>query len=151
MRAARALLPDEGFDAIVASPLARAWEGARIVWPNGAIRLESDFREIDFGDWEGLTAGEIEARDPAGYRLWQERLHEFAFPGGERRSDFRLRVRRGMQRLLATGFKSALVVVHHGVIRAVVEDLTGEELDRGVPTLGGLTMLVGSGERWERR
>ena len=92
MRAAAARLPDEGFDLVVASPLSRAWEAARIVAPHRPISLEADFREIDFGRWEGLTAEEIEARDPALYRVWRARDENFEFPGGERRGDFRGRV-----------------------------------------------------------
>ena len=57
MREARRALPDEAIDLVVASPLSRAWEGARIVAPRRPIVLEDGFREIDFGRWEGLTRG----------------------------------------------------------------------------------------------
>jgi broad specificity phosphatase PhoE len=144
MRAARRKLPDQGFDTIVSSPLCRAWESARIVWPTGAILLENDFCEIDFGEWEGWTAEEIEARNPAGFQEWREGSGDFAFPGGERRSDFRLRVARGVDRLITVGFESALIVVHHGVIRAIVEHLAGETLEQGVPELGDSVALARS-------
>ena len=55
MRAARRRLPDEAIDLVVTSPLTRAWEGARIVCPQGPILLEDGFREIDFGRWGSLT------------------------------------------------------------------------------------------------
>ena len=149
MRGARQLLPDEGFDHVVASPLSRAWEGARIVWPSGPIRLDGDFREIDFGRWEGLTIEEIEARDPELFRDFEQRRRVFTFPGGEAREDFRVRVRRGVDRLLAGGSRSALVVVHHGVVRASVEYLTGNELEHGNPPLGGVVIARRRGDGWQ--
>ena len=134
-RSARAMRT-EIFDLVVASPLRRSWEGAAIVSGGAPIRLESDFREIHFGRWEGMTAEEIEASDPARYRAWQSGEEGFEFPGGEQRAGVRARVERGLERLLASHARGALVVVHKGVIRTVVERLTGVAVDRGQPALG---------------
>lgn len=149
MRRVRRSLPDEAIDAVVASPLARAWEGARIVWPGAPVLLEEAFREVDFGRWEGLTAEEIEALDPPLYREWREAAGDFRFPGGERRSDFRARVVTGLERLLARRFRSPLVVAHKGVVRTITEHLTGEALPDPDPELGSLVRLsrIGDG-RW---
>ena len=68
MRAARARLQGEVLDTVVASPLRRAWRSAWILAGGRPVRLEPDFREIHFGRWEGMTAQEIEASDPARYR-----------------------------------------------------------------------------------
>jgi len=137
MRQAARLLPDEAIDLVVASPLARAWTGARIVRPRGPILLEADFREIDFGRWEGLTAQEIERLDPAEYRRWREGPGDFQFPGGEHRRDFRARVGSGVDRLLRRREQSVLLVAHHGVIRTIVETLCGAPPPEGDPVLGG--------------
>jgi len=141
MRAAARQLPGDSFDRVVASPLARAWEGARIVWPRGPIVLEAGFREIDFGRWEGLTAEEIERLDPSLYRVWREKEPDFEFPEGERRSHFRARVEAGLERQLASGARSLLLVVHKGVVRTIVERLCGEALPDGEPGLGGVVQL----------
>ena len=117
IRAARASLPDDAIDRVVASPLSRAWESACIVRPGAAVVLEAGFREIDFGRWEGLTAGEIEAVDPPLYRAWREGRPDFDYPGGERRSAFRARVEQGLRRQLSSGARSPLIVAHKGVIR----------------------------------
>ena len=58
LRAAARTLRGEVFDLVVASPLRRSWEAAWIVSGGAPVRLEEDFREIAFGRWEGLTAGE---------------------------------------------------------------------------------------------
>ncbi len=149
MRAAARALPDEAVRLVVASPLARAWEGARIIRPRGPIVLESGFREIDFGRWEGLTAEEIERLDPSLYRVWREWAPGFEYPGGERRSDFRARVEAGLERVLERGARSMLIVAHKGVVRTIVDHLCAESLPDGEPALGGLVQLtLRSHGRW---
>ena len=142
VRAARLALPGDAFGLVVTSPLSRAWESARIVRPKDAVRLVAELREIDFGDWEGLTAEEIRARDPIRYEDWQQRRPGFEFPGGERRGDFQSRVGRAVDSLLTAGVSSALVVVHKGVIRAIARRLLEEELPEGAPDLGGVVQLT---------
>jgi broad specificity phosphatase PhoE len=136
MRVARARLQGEVLDAVVASPLRRSWRSAWILGRGLPVRLEPDFREIHFGRWEGLTAEEIEAKDPARYQAWQSGEEGFEFPGGEPRAEFRARVERGLERLIDSGARGALLVVHKGVIRTLVEKLTGDSVERGQPALG---------------
>jgi len=143
MAAARLRLPGaSACDRVVSSPMRRAWESACIVAKGHAIELEPDFREIDFGRWEGLSAVEIEALDPILYTDWQARRDGFEFPDGERRAPFRARVERGLTRLLASGARSALVVAHKGVVRTIVEVLTQEALDAAHPTLGEVLQVT---------
>lgn len=149
-RAARLALPGDAFGLLFSSPLSRAWEFARLVHPDAPVRLLDELREIDFGDWEGLTAEEIRARDPVRYEDWRQRRPGFEFPGGERRADFEARVARAADTMLASGVSSALVVVHKGVIRTLVRRLSGEELGDGDPPLGGVLQLTrrASGAWW---
>jgi broad specificity phosphatase PhoE len=141
MRAARAALNGEVCELVVASPLRRSWEGAAIVAPGTAVRLEADFREIDFGRWEGLTAQEIKDSDPVLYEDWQARAPGFEYPGGERRQAFLERVHRGLARIEQSGASGALLVGHKGVIRAIAQKLTGKPLEDGEPPLAGIVWL----------
>lgn len=149
MREASRGLLQEVFDLVVASPLRRSWEGAWIVGGGAPVRLESDFREIDFGRWEGMTAQEIEASDPTLYREWQSRVPGFEFPGGEPRADFRARVLSGLSRLQHSGATSVLLVVHKGIIRTIAEKLLGQALEPDVPALGAVVAIGrGADDRW---
>ena len=73
VRAAGRRLATEVFDLVAASPLRRAWQSAALLCGGAPVLLVPEFREIDFGRWEGLTAEEIEARDPVLYRAWREK------------------------------------------------------------------------------
>lgn len=136
MREIRRTLRREVFDLVVASPLRRSWEAARIVTGGVPVRLEPDFREIHFGRWEGMTREEIEEAEPVLARDWQAGAPGFEYPGGELRSDFRKRVLRGLERLHESGASSVLIVAHKGVIRTIAEKLLGAPLADGQPPLG---------------
>jgi len=141
MRAAAFQLRTEVFDLVVASPLQRSWEGAWIVAGAGPVRLESGFREVHFGRWEGLTREEIQAIDPVLYADWQAGAEGFEYPSGERRAAFRARVYDALERLQASGASSVLCVIHKGVIRTIAERLLGVPLAAGAPELGGVVGL----------
>jgi len=136
MRAVSGTLGDSPAGLVVSSPLQRAWRSAWILGKGAPVRLEADFREIHFGRWEGLTKQEIQAADPILYDDWQNKRAAFEFPGGEPRAEFRERVQKGLDRLLAAPAHSALVVAHKGVIRTIVESLTGERPDGEQVQLG---------------
>ena len=57
----------EAAGAFIASPLVRARQTMEIArqamgLPPGAYRLDAALKELSFGDWEGLTWPEVEAR-----------------------------------------------------------------------------------------
>lgn len=90
------------FAPVMASPLRRAKEGAAIIAGADSPIVEiEEFVEVDFGRFEGLTAGEIETLFPAEFERWnRDRLNpSFSYPGGESRRDFTDRVTRGIDRL----------------------------------------------------
>jgi len=142
MRQASRTLSGEALALVVASPLRRSWESAWIATGGAPVRLEPDFREIDFGRWEGMTAEEIAARDPVLFNDWQARVLGFEYPSGELRADFRKRVIRGLERLESSGVASALAVIHKGVIRTIAEHLLGDPLEEGLPELGHAVSLT---------
>lgn len=142
VRRAAAGLRNEVIDLVVASPKRRAWQSAALLAGGAPIRLEPDFAEIHFGRWEGLRVAEIEASDPVAFQDWRSGAQGFEYPGGDTRADFQARVRRGLERLLATPARSALLALHKGVLRLLVADLTGTELERERPALGEILFLT---------
>jgi broad specificity phosphatase PhoE len=111
------------FTAVYASRLSRSVDAAAIVGRTDAAIRVPGFDEIDFGEWEGMTAEEIQARDPESYRRWTQTDGEFRYPGGESVTELRTRVARALGELLAANSGDLLVVVHKGVIRAALAEL----------------------------
>jgi broad specificity phosphatase PhoE len=104
------------------SPLLRARETAEIIsreLSDGVVELETDLREVDVGDFSGLTHHEIEERMPDAWAALQAgQLH--TFPNGESRSDFQ---ERAVTALLAIASRhpgaSIFVATHGGVINSI--------------------------------
>jgi broad specificity phosphatase PhoE len=149
MLRARGRLVGQVVDLVVASPARRAFQSAAVLTGGAPVRLEPDFREIHFGRWEGRSLREIEAGDPALFQRWRDLDPDFEYPGGELRAAFRARVQRGLARLLHSGASGVLVVGHKGVIREIVQGLTGERPEREQPALGDAIVLTReAGDRW---
>ncbi len=74
---------------IVTSPLKRAVESAEIINRELASPyiVNNDIREIDFGEWEGLTKAEINVKYPDVMQKWFLRPDLTIPPGGETPQD----------------------------------------------------------------
>jgi broad specificity phosphatase PhoE len=151
MRRARFALRHGAFDRVLASPLQRSWEAARIITGGAPVQLVAGLREIDFGRWEGLNREEIAATDPVLYRDWQNDPASFDFPGGEQRAAFRARVEQVLGEVANCGAASVLFAVHKGTVRVVAENLLGEALPEGEPDLGEIVVVsCGADGKWFR-
>lgn len=73
------------FDRVVSSPLRRAIETASPLAKAARRTLEIDARlaEMDYGEWEGRTYAEIDARDLEYRRRWEDDPAALRCPGGE--------------------------------------------------------------------
>jgi alpha-ribazole phosphatase len=112
--------------AIVSSDLRRAADQAACLacHLDLPLTLSADWRELDFGDWDGKAPNEMDRSALA--RFWDD-PEANAPPGGERWSRLCQRVRRA----LAALEPESLVVTHAGAMRAAVAALTGLD-HRGV-------------------
>ena len=137
-----AQLASRRVDLWVASNLRRSWQAAGILARGARVRIDPEFREIHFGQWEGLTREEIQARDPVAFQDWQAGAEGFEYPGGEARGAFRTRIARGLERLLAAPAPNVAAVLHRGVIREVARQLTGKPLDPEHPQIAGITVVT---------
>ena len=107
---------------IIASPMVRTQETAGIVAERLGLPVQVDatFQEADFGQWQGLTAEQIEERWPGQLAPWHTR-GDLVPPGGESIAQVGDRVRRGLDGLIEAGTDRTVVVVSHAVaIRAVL-------------------------------
>lgn len=137
------------FARIVHSPQVRAAESAQILageceLADELLTAEERLREISFGDCEGLTAEEIEARFP---EFWAEHRAGRAagFPNGEPKKDYVARVSAVLRELVEAPWQNDLLVVaHRGTVRQFTRALLGfpEHCDDPFAVgLGSLTVL----------
>lgn len=101
-------------EAIVSSPLPRAWRTAELVADvlGVPVREEGDLRETDFGVWEGLTFSEVRERWPDELSGWLADP-TVAPPGGESFAATAARVDRARDALVAAYPARAVLVVSH--------------------------------------
>ena len=116
------MIRSTGPDLCVASPLQRCRTAAEIIHNklNIAVHYDPGLKEVDFGDWEGLSFWEIAAIWPDQVSQWARFDSEFSFPGGESFVDFLYRVKRVADMLVAAPEKNILVCTHGGVIRSLI-------------------------------
>jgi broad specificity phosphatase PhoE len=152
-QAARAALSLTGvrIDRVISSDLRRARRTAAILAGAlgvTAIGVDKGLREVDVGDWSGLTRPEIEARWPSLLSAWSEgRLQ--ATPGGETLTALRGRVVGAVRKLVATangsGSQTILVVSHRRAISAL-EEASGVRPVRAGHLAGRRFVATESGE-----
>lgn len=115
---------------VVSSDLTRAVETATYLTRALEMPLETDprLRERAFGEWEGLTGQEIDARWPGEFRAWRGGGDPTGV-GAESRAELTARLAAAVDDQVArTPDDGGLVVVSHGAaIGALVASLLGQE------------------------
>ncbi len=112
--------------AFYASPLIRTRETMELAraamgFAPERYQLSATLKELTFGDWEGLTWPEVEARDAAGAKAREADKWNFAPPRGESYARLVDRVRPW----LAARKGDCFVASHGGVARAFMVILAG--------------------------
>ena len=131
-------LADLRVAAVYASDLARAVETAEPIAARHRVDVETDpgFREIDQGEWTGLTTAEIKERWP---ELWGAGRHYSARPGGESPEQVRRRALEALGRVVAAHPDEMVVIVSHGgTIRWLSAETLGYD-DRDSGRVRGLS------------
>ena len=123
IREARALGSFPEVREVITSPLLRTGETARILFPAARLRPIAAFSEMDFGDFEGKTAGEL-SHDPA-YRDWIMGNCLGPCPRGESADALAARCIPAFLELVSDALKAGkthlVFVLHGGVIMALME------------------------------
>ena len=122
------LVPDLGAFDFVASPMQRTrgtMERVRTAMGLDPLAYRTDPRlvEVNFGDWQGFTFAELEAREPRASRARQLDKWDFVPPGKDAESYEMLtcRIRPWLEEIV----QPTICVSHGGVMRAIfrlVED-----------------------------
>lgn len=131
-RAAESLAARGTIQAIVSSPMQRTRQTAEAVAVRLGleVRIEEGLRELDFGDWEGLTFAEVQQRHPEDLAAWLGSAK--AKPTGSTESFTTLTHRTGVARdkiLARYSGKTVLVVSHVSPIKTLARLALGAPPD----------------------
>jgi alpha-ribazole phosphatase len=115
---------------IVASPLQRARETAELAARASGASIEIDpaWREIDFGEWDGLSRRDVAA--DARLAAFYADAEANPPPNGETMDEVRTRIAHALERLAMHTVDPVLVVAHGGSLRVALAVLLGLPLDR---------------------
>jgi broad specificity phosphatase PhoE len=108
-------LQNRHLEAVIASDRQRATQtAAAIAVGHGQVRPDERWREVCFGEAEGLRWREVVERFPAAARAWAENRPDAAMPGGESMLDVVRRVQPALTELVAEFDNKTVAVVSHG-------------------------------------
>lgn len=117
------------------SPMERCRETAQILYPDRKAVIIPEWREIDFGVFEGKNY--MELRDDKRYQAWIDSNGTLPFPNGESREEFVLRCDKGFLRMIKllkpmsernqNRPETVGMVVHGGTIMALLSQYHGGE------------------------
>ena len=105
------------------SPLKRCIQTLNLLYPDAQPIVVNDFRECDFGDWEGKTAKELADEDENFYK-WVDSNRSVTPPNGEGGGEFMQRVCAAFEKvvegMMRSGITSAVIVAHGGTIMSIL-------------------------------
>lgn len=122
--------PDADF--LFASPMRRCIQTAEILYPGRPVYPVAEFREMDFGAFEGKNYQDL--KEDVRYQAWIDSNGTLPFPKGESREAFIKRCQKGFAFMLKQIEHAQMgrrprvsAVVHGGTIMALMDSYADEE------------------------
>lgn len=111
-------LAREPIRAVYSSPLVRASETAKAVAHRLGLAVVTDPRLVDmsFGEWEGKSLDEVQAKWPELHRTWTHEPARFRGPGGESLADVLHRAWPAMEEITTRHREETVALVSHRVV-----------------------------------
>lgn len=124
-------LKDEKIDKIYVSDLSRTKETAMYINKFHKKKLieNQDFKEINFGIFEGKTYEKLQKDHKEELNLWQADWKNYRIPKGESLADMDNRVKKQINKIIKEDKGTVLIVSHSGVIRSILSHLIGQGIE----------------------
>ncbi|NLW22473.1 MAG: histidine phosphatase family protein [Tissierellia bacterium] len=124
-------LVNENIDKIYSSDLKRAYETALIIGDrlNLDVTKMKEFREMNFGVWEGKTHDEIMAEYQEQFLYWKKEPENTRIDGAETLQELQERSMAALNEIISSNKEDSILVVSHGVtIKVMILGLLGMSL-----------------------
>ncbi|NLK21746.1 MAG: histidine phosphatase family protein [Epulopiscium sp.] len=118
-------------DAVFSSNLLRAYETAENISKTGNIPLGiiPQLREINFGEWEGHTTGELKKLYGEDYERFLIQPHKYNFPGEGSMQAVQARMKKAIEIITDKHCRGNIAVVSHGgVLKILILTLLNMDL-----------------------
>lgn len=108
---------------VIVSPMRRCLETAEVLYPDVTPEIYSEFRETDFGLFEGKSYEELMQDDTlkSVYQEWVDSDGKMPFPRGESMEQMKSRCAEGFEKLVPTLYSDTVMVVHGGTIMSLLQ------------------------------
>ncbi|MBK9603758.1 MAG: alpha-ribazole phosphatase [Anaerolineales bacterium] len=126
-------LSSETIHAIYSSDLSRAANTAQSIADFHSLEIKKDsrWRELSFGDWEGMTYQEMSAHSPELFEAWMKDPLTISTPNGETLAQLAERVKAAFDEIKEEhADQTVLVVAHSGSLQSLLAVTLGVDLNR---------------------
>lgn len=126
VRAIKNKLKGLKIDKVFCSDLKRSKQTARIIFGDSKCKIieNLNFREINFGRWEGLTYKQILKEYPVIYKRWLKAPFSRDIPGGEKMDNFISRIKNELKKIIKNNpGRTVALVTHLGPIRVILNTI----------------------------
>ncbi|HXZ38798.1 MAG TPA: histidine phosphatase family protein [Thermodesulfobacteriota bacterium] len=122
MQRLQEVLKDKNLKGVYCSDLVRTQKGAEIIGQPHGLSPEAfpEFREVNFGRWQGLSYAQVMERYPTDIPQWLRDVEGFRIPEGESMVDVRRRAIPKLQELIDRHRGEEILLVCHGALNRVI-------------------------------
>lgn len=115
-------LSEEKITAVYSSPLKRALDTARAIAQVHHLEVDTDtdLKEINLGELEGLTLDELRSQHSEFLRQWAEGKSSYRMPGGESLAELQERAWEAIQRIVQSHPQGVIVITSHTFTNLVI-------------------------------
>ncbi len=134
-------------DLVISSPLQRCVKLSLHLF-DIEPEINSNLKEVNYGDWEGKNWGEINVKDD---NLWMYVNINNQPPNGESFAELQKRVTKQLDFILKRPETKIAVVCHGGVIRSILSHLLNSPLEKTRSFhihYTGFVKFINTGEGW---
>ena len=109
-------------DVVLSSPLQRCINTAQIIAKpyNLSVQIKEEFRELNYGDWEGLNRKEIIERFPNEFEIWKRDPFIQSPPNGESGQALIERVIPALSTVIKENLGQTITIVAHKALNRLV-------------------------------
>ena len=154
IRAANYIAKTYQVDAIYSSDLSRAYDTAKPIAKAFGLEIQTNrgLREINSGDWQGLSFNELQEKYADGYGVWLKDIGNAVCPHGEPVKELFARVWATVKKIAEENDGKTVVITTHATpIRSLCCGLTGLPVEdmKNVPWVSNASLTIVKAEKGE--